>query len=82
MSLLQVRLKNCIQTILDLQKILNEQSSDFFEEDFIFLKNCLSRIDKMDLREEEVLLLENCTSEFLSELGQKPSWDKLYNILQ
>lgn len=82
MSLLQVRLKNCLQTILDLQKILNEQSSDFFEEDFVFLKNYLARVDTMDLKEEEVLLLENCTSEFLSELGQKPSWKKLYKILQ
>lgn len=81
MSLLQLRLKNCIQTILELKPcLLNENI--FFESDFIFLKNYLDRIEKMDLLEDEVIALEGYTCQFLSEIGTVPNWNKIYKNLQ
>lgn len=82
MSLLQIRLKNCIQTILELKKDLNENHAGFFESDFLFLNTCLEKVDQMNLKEDEVCAMESYTSSFLEELGRNEQWDKIYNILQ
>lgn len=82
MRLLQLRLKNCIQTILDLESCMDGKNSDFFESDFVFLKNYLAKIETMDLLEEEVSALEIYTGEFLKELAPGISWKNQYNNIQ
>lgn len=82
MRQLQLRLKNCIQTILDLESCMDGENSDFFESDFVFLKSCLAKIETMDLIEEDVSALEGYTVEFLKELSPGISWKNLYNIIQ
>lgn len=76
MSILQIRLKNCIQTILDLEPKMHEKGEDCFDEEFSSLKKYLDRVDQMDLAEEEVLRLEAVTSSFLAELMGRPYWQK------
>lgn len=68
MGTLQIRLKNCIQTILDLESAISATNGIFFEEDFVSLKHYLGRVDKMDLAEDDVLQLEKVTSEFLADV--------------
>lgn len=68
MSILQIRLKNCIQTILDLEPEMRNNGEDSFDEDFSNLKKYLCHVDEMELAEEDVLRLENVTSAFLAEL--------------
>ena len=82
MSLLQLRLKNCLQTLLDLKTGMKDSHSGFFENDFTLLKECLDRIEKMDLVEEEVATLENYASAFLSELTQSGNWTPLNKNIQ
>lgn len=67
MSVLQIRLKNCLQTILDLQPSMHKVYRANFAEDFSQLKAYLMRVDNMDLREEDVERLEHMTIEFLKE---------------
>lgn len=69
MSILQIRLKNCLQTILDLQPSMRKFYHVSFADDFSQLKSYLMRIDNMELAEEDVARLENMTSEFLREVG-------------
>lgn len=68
MGNLQIRLKNCIQTILDLEPAISATNGIFFEEDFVSLKHYLGHVDKMDLAEDDVLQLEKATSEFLADV--------------
>jgi len=68
MSVLQIRLKNCLQTILDLQPCMRKIYRASFAEDFTRLKSYLLRVDNMDLKEEDVKQLENMTMEFLKEI--------------
>lgn len=82
MSLLQLRLKNCLQTLLDLKAGMKDSHSGFFENDFILLKECLDRIEKMELVEEEVATLENYASAFLSELTQSGNWTPINKNIQ
>lgn len=67
MSALQLRIKNCLQTILDVQPSLRNIYRNNFAEDFKAIKAWLPRIDSMDLKEEDVVRLENVTTEFLRE---------------
>lgn len=67
MSVLQLRLKNCLQTILELQPAMRKVYRVNFAEDFSQLKSYLKRLDDMDLREEDVERLESMTADFLKE---------------
>lgn len=80
MSLLQLRLKNCIQTILDLKPCLLD--NNLLESDFTFLKNYLERIETMDLLEDEVTALEGYTCQFLKEIRPTTNFKTIYKILQ
>lgn len=83
MGNLQIRLKNCIQTILELEPAINAKNGLFFEEEFISLKQYLGHIDKMDLVEDEVVRLERVTSEFLADVECLYSHNlKIGHILQ
>lgn len=74
MSILQLRLKNCIQTILELEPGM-EGSEGAFNEDFTSLRTCLARVDQMELAEEDVSLLERAASDFLLELENSRLWE-------
>lgn len=82
MSQLQIRLKNCIQTILDLEVGIKQNRLEIFDADFVRLKDFLKNIDQIQLVEEDVSRLENVTSHFLTEIGRKANWTGNYKILQ
>ena len=69
MSTLQIRLKNCIQTILDLEPDRRAGiGGRHYDEELSTLKNYLQRVDRMNLAEDDVQRLENATASFLAEL--------------
>ena len=69
MSTLQIRLKNCIQTILDLEPDMRAGIwGRYFDEELSTLKDYLQRVDRMNLAEDDVQRLENATASFLAEL--------------
>ena len=69
MSTLQIRLKNCIQTILDLEPDMRAAIwGRHFDEELSTLKDYLQRVDRMNLAEDDVQRLENATASFLAEL--------------
>ena len=69
MSTLQIRLKNCIQTILDLEPDMRAGIwGRHFDEELSTLKDYLQRVDRMNLAEDDVRRLENATASFLAEL--------------
>lgn len=69
MSTLQLRLKNCIQTILELEPDMRAGIwGRHFDEELSTLKAYLLRVDAMDLAEDDVQRLETATAGFLSEL--------------
>lgn len=68
MSKLQVRLRNCIQTILELEPVIQANNGLLFEEEFISLKKYLAYIENMELIEDDVLKMEKATSEFLEDI--------------
>lgn len=69
MSTLQLRLKNCIQTILELEPDMRAGIwGRHFDEELSTLKEYLQRVDTMDLAEDDVQRLESATAVFLSEL--------------
>lgn len=69
MSTLQIRLKNCILTILDLEPDMRAGIwGRHFDEELSTLKNYLQRVDRMNLAEDDVQRLENATASFLAEL--------------
>lgn len=74
MSILQIRLKNCIQTLLELEPQMLENGETSYNEEFSFLKNYIKNIDRMELMEDEVLKLENITAVFLAELERSFCW--------
>lgn len=66
---LQVRLKNCIQTILELEpEIGRGQDSRLFSREFHTLRSFLDRVDAMVLVEDDVVRLESATADFLAVL--------------
>ncbi|MBE6441730.1 MAG: hypothetical protein E7022_05280 [Desulfovibrio desulfuricans] len=69
MSTLQLRLKNCIQTILELEPDMRAGVwGRYFGEELSILKGYLEQVDQMALAEEDVLRLEKATATFLAEL--------------
>lgn len=70
-SHLQIRLKNCLQTILELEPDLDQLPvRGDFQADMDRLKKYLDRVEDMELGEEDVLRLESTTAHFLAELRQ------------
>ncbi len=66
---LQVRLKNCLQTILELETDLERfHVDDFVLKEFQLLKSFLSRVDDVRLDEADVRRIETATENFLKEL--------------
>ncbi len=68
-SLLHVRLKNCLQTILELEPDMSSlHMRTEFRTELETLKEYLNRVEDLDLAEEDVLRLERATANFLDEL--------------
>lgn len=82
MNQLHLRLKNCIQTILDLEAGIKKNNLDIFDADFLSLRQYMENMEQIQLKEEEVIRLENATSHFLREIGRKSNWVNNYNLLQ
>lgn len=83
MNKLKIRLKNCIQTILELEPGMRNQGGNFFDEDFLFLKTYLRRIDNMELAEEDVAKMESVVADFLSDTAFERAWKNAKNrVLQ
>jgi hypothetical protein len=69
MSILQIRLKNCIQTILELEPDFDGQFwKRHFTNEISALKTYLQQVDRMVLAEDDVQRLEAATANFLAEL--------------
>ena len=69
MSTLQLRLKNCIQTILELEPDMRAGVlGRHFDEELTILKDYLQQVDQMNLAEDDVRRLEKATATFLAEL--------------
>ena len=69
MSTLQLRLKNCIQTILELEPDMKTGVwGRYFDAELSSLKDYLAQVDQMPLAEEDVQRLEKATATFLAEL--------------
>ena len=82
MSTLQIRLKNCIQTILELAPDMRSGIwGRHFDEELSTLKEYLQQVDHMNLAEDDVQRLENATASFLAELrlsrGGQPQQKRL-----
>ena len=70
MSTLQLRLKNCIQTILELEPQIGADLSDrYFVEEFMALRRFLDSVEQMRLGEDDVERLESATATFLESWG-------------
>lgn len=65
MNSLQIRLKNCIETILDLRPCMRKLYQTSFAEDFSRLETFAEKIDAMSLKEDEVERLEEMTAAFI-----------------
>ena len=66
---LHVRLKSCLQTILDLEPQLEVlDKSVVLKADLFRLKRYMRQVDSMNLEEEDVFRLERVTEHFLCAL--------------
>lgn len=64
-----IRITNCLQTILELEPELARLELDTsLMDEFVYLKEFLERIDRVDLSEEDVERIERATANFLAEL--------------
>ena len=69
MSTLQLRLKNCLQTILELEPDLRSgRWGRCFDAELRTLRQYLRQVDQMDLAEDDVRRLETATTTLLAEL--------------
>lgn len=66
---LQSRLRNCLQTILELEPALEglELGHDLMKE-FDMLKTFMEQLDEVELQEDDVRRIETATANFLEEL--------------
>lgn len=64
-----IRITNCLQTILELEPELSrlELAGSLLDE-FVYLKQFLERIDRVELSEDDVERIEKATENFLAEL--------------
>ncbi len=66
---LQARVVNCLQTILDLESVLERAGMrDTLRKEFGELKNIMDGIDTLKLQEADVERIERATEGFLHEL--------------
>ena len=70
MSRLKIRLKSCLQTILELEPSMHARGENSFDEEFSSIKSFLNHVDSMELAEAEVQWMENVTMIVLAEMGQ------------
>lgn len=64
-----IRITNCLQTILDLEPELEKlKLGKSLLDEFVFLKQFLEKIDRVDLSEDDVERIEHATANFLDEL--------------
>ncbi|MDR3358797.1 MAG: hypothetical protein LBN96_08120 [Desulfovibrio sp.] len=84
MSILQIRLKNCIQTILELEPDFDDRLwGRHFNNEISALKAYLQRVDRMALAEGDVQRLEAATANFLAELKLfAQAWPQQNRLLQ
>ena len=69
MSTLQLRLKNCLQTILELEPDMRSgRWGRSFDAELRTLRQYLRQVDQMDLAEDDVRRLETATTTLLAEL--------------
>lgn len=70
-SELHSRLKNCLQTILELEPALERvELRERFEHEFAMLKSYLEHLEQFSLKEDDVLRIEKATTSFLDELRE------------
>ena len=66
---LHSRLRNCLQTILDLEPDLERlQITQVLSNEFTMLKGICERLETIRIQEDDVQRIENATAHFLSEL--------------
>ena len=68
-SMLQIRLRNCLQTILDFEDDLRERNvMDPLMIEFAALKDVFGRLDSIFVQEDDVRRIEAATVSFFNEL--------------
>jgi hypothetical protein len=68
--ILQLRLLNCLQTILDMEEVLGSASLDMnLSQELQTLKTVMRRIDQLEISELDVRRVEQATAHFLQELS-------------
>lgn len=68
---LQIRLSNCLQTILDLEPELERlELSDMLLQEYSVLRSFMDNIETVPLEEKDVQRIEEATSNFLAELKE------------
>ena len=72
MNILQLRLKHCLQTILDMQTRMDSGDALCFENDFSAVRGWLQRVEQLSLEEADVEQVETHTVNFLAELDITP----------
>lgn len=66
---LQIRIVNCLQTILDMEQELRRlELGHVLLKEFGVLKSFLSKIEMVQIEEDDVLRIEKATENFLEEL--------------
>lgn len=66
---LQLRLKNCLQTILELEPALEQlEMGHVLLKDYATLRSFIEKLEDVSLQEDDVLRIELATSNFLDEL--------------
>ena len=69
-SMLQIRLRNCLQTILDFEDDLRERNvMDPLMIEFAALKDVFGRLDSIFVQEDDVRRIEAATVSFFNELS-------------
>lgn len=75
---LDIRLRNCLQTILELEEVLI--TSDFgttLGEEFTVLKDVAGRLEYSFVEEKDVQKIENATERFLKEIQQNLAMNQM-----
>ena len=64
-----IRITNCLQTILELEPELTRLDLDHsLLDEFVYLKQFLEKIDRVELSDDDVVRIETATANFLAEL--------------
>lgn len=82
MNQLHLRLKNCLETILDLEPGIKKNNPRVFDSDFLSLREYLDHIEQIQVGEEDVARFECATERFLKEIGRGAHWLGNCDLLQ